>query len=307
MSSSNASCRLDPFPTWLVKKCVDQLAPLITKMINSSLESGTVPENWKVALIVPILKKFGLDLVFMNFRPISNLPFVSKTAEKVVVLQILDHCSAHAPLAACQSSYRKHHSTETALLKVQNDILLSMDRQEVTLLVLLDLSAAFDTIDHDIMINLLENDFGITDQALSWLKSFLSGRKQRVVIGQQQSEDFDLISGVPQGSCLGPILFIIPNRWSKCPVGYFLNGLQSPLLEKSHLASIADAKCCKLQGFPGDYSDCYEEDVSKSFHYDKAGMSQCSKERYFIAGLYKANCNQMYCIGKFLCCRMEYI
>jgi exonuclease III len=209
MSSSNASCHLDPFPTWLVKKCVDQLAPLITKMINSSLESGTVPENWKVALIVPILKKFGLDLVFMNFRPISNLPFVSKTAEKVVASQILDHCSAHAPLAACQSSYRKHHSTETALLKVQSDILLSMDRQEVTLLVLLDLSAAFDTIDHDIMINLLENDFGITDQALSWLKSFLSGRKQRVVIGQQQSEDFDLISGVPQGSCLGPLLFIM--------------------------------------------------------------------------------------------------
>ena len=209
MSSSNASCHLDPFPTWLVKKCVDQLAPLITKMINSSLESGTVPENWKVALIVPILKKFGLDLVFMNFRPISNLPFVSKTAEKVVASQILDHCSAHAPLAACQSSYRKHHSTETALLKVQSDILLSMDRQEVTLLVLLDLIAAFDTIDHDIMINLLENDFGITDQALSWLKSFLSGRKQRVVIGQQQSEDFDVISGVPQGSCLGPLLFIM--------------------------------------------------------------------------------------------------
>ncbi len=130
MSSSNASCHLDPFPTWLVKKCVDQLAPLITKMINSSLESSTVPENRKVALIV---KKFGLDLVFMNFHPISNLPFVSKTAEKVVVSQILDHCSAHAPLAACQSSYRKHHSTETALLKVQSDILLSQKGAKVLL------------------------------------------------------------------------------------------------------------------------------------------------------------------------------
>jgi hypothetical protein len=97
------------------------------------------------------------------------------------------------------------------------------------------------------------------------------------------------------------------NKWSKCPVGYFLNGLQSPSLEESILASIADAKCCKLQGFPGNYSDCYEEDVSQSFHYDKAGMSQCSTERYFIAGLYKANCNQMHCIDKFLCCRMEYI
>ena len=84
-----------------------------------------------------------------------------------------------------------------------------MDRREVTLLVLLDLSAAFNTIDHNIMISMLENDFGITDLALSWLKSFLSGRKQRVVIGQHQSEDFDVTSGVPQGSCLGRILFIM--------------------------------------------------------------------------------------------------
>ena len=84
-----------------------------------------------------------------------------------------------------------------------------MDRQEVTLLVLLDLSAAFDTIDHNIMVDLLESDFGITDNALSWIKSFLSGRRQCAVIEQQQSRDFDLLSGFPQGSCLGPLLFIM--------------------------------------------------------------------------------------------------
>lgn len=94
-------------------------------------------------------------------------------------------------------------------MKVQNDILLAMDRQEVTLLVLLDLSAAFDTIDHMLLVDLLPRDLEVDDLVLFWFKSYLSGRKQRVVIDRQQSRDFDLATGVPQGSCLGPILFII--------------------------------------------------------------------------------------------------
>ena len=138
----------------------------------------------------------------------SNLPFVSKVAEKAVIPQLLGHCNENAPLPTNQSSYRQYHWTETALLKVHNDILMNMDNQQVTLLVLLDLSAAFDTIDHSIMNHILENDFGVTDKALCWLKSFLTDRKQSVIIDNQQSRDFDL-SRVPQGSCLGPILFIM--------------------------------------------------------------------------------------------------
>ena len=96
-----------------------------------------------------------------------------------------------------------------APLKVQNDILLKMDKQEVTLLILLDLSAAFDTIDHGTMLQILENDFGITDTALCWLSSFLVSRKQRVLVNGRQFRDFAVNTGVPQGSCLGPILFIM--------------------------------------------------------------------------------------------------
>ena len=209
MSASKATCQLDPIPTRLVKNCAYELAPVIARMINTSLDSGCVPENWKLALIVPLLKKLGLELVFNSFRPVSNLPFVSKVAEKAVISQLLGHCNENAPLPTNQSSYRQYHSTETALLKVHNDILMNMDNQQVTLLVLLDLSAAFDTIDHSIMSHILENDFGVTDKALCWLKSFLTDRKQRVIIDNQQSRDFDLSSGVPQGSCLGPILFIM--------------------------------------------------------------------------------------------------
>lgn len=154
-SSSKATCQLDPVPTWLVKDCVNELSPIFTRMINFSLTSGSVPSNWKSALVTPILKKTGLELSFNNFRPVSNLLLISKLGEKIVTQQLLEHCHENASLPTYQSAYRQHHSTETALLKVHNDILLNMDNQKITLLVLLDLTAAFDTIDHVTMKNIL--------------------------------------------------------------------------------------------------------------------------------------------------------
>ena len=108
-----------------------------------------------------------------------------------------------------QSTYRKFHSTESALLKVKNDILLNMNSQHVTLLVLLDLSAAFDTIDYGILLEKLRSAFGVRDTALSWIASYLSGRTQQVSIDGTLSMKFDLECGVPQGSCLGPLLFVV--------------------------------------------------------------------------------------------------
>ena len=209
MKSSNATCNLDPIPTWLLKLCASELTPVIMKMINLSLSEGHVPEAWKVAILIPILKKYGLDLVFENFRPVSNLSFVSKATEKAVVSQLFEHCADNAPLPNNQSSYRQFHSTETALLRVHNDILMNMDQQKVTLLVLLDLSAAFDTIDHEILTDILKLEFGVIGNALKWIKSFLSCRKQRINIKQKFSANFTLNCGVPQGSCLGPVLFLL--------------------------------------------------------------------------------------------------
>ena len=113
------------------------------------------------------------------------------------------------PLPKFQPGFRKYHSTETALLKVQNDILMSMDNKAVTLLVLLDLSAAFDTIEQFILLNILRRDFGVVGTALNWFGSFLSGRRQRILVGEKTSDDFNLNCGVPQGSCMGPILFTL--------------------------------------------------------------------------------------------------
>ena len=192
LESSNASCRLDPVPTWLAKSCLDVLTPPITEMFNLSLLSGCVPENWRTAVVIPLLKKPGLDLVYKNFRPVSNLPFISKVVEKAALQQLLVHCEKNAPLPKFQSGFRKYHSTETALLKVQNDVLMSMDNKEVTLLVLLELSAAFDTIEHSILLNILQQDLGVVGTALNWFDSFLSGRKQRIIVGDKTSDDFSL-------------------------------------------------------------------------------------------------------------------
>ena len=207
--SPNKQCSSDPIPTWLLKECLDSLLPVLTLLVNKSLQIGYFPEEWKNALVKPLLKKLGLELVFPSFRPVSNLPFISKLTEKASVNQLSGHMNKVRSLPSGQSAYRPFHSTETALLKVQSDILLNMDDQKVTLLVMLDLSAAFDTIDHSILLETLGSGFGVGGTALKWFTSYLSQRTQQVQIKGTLSEKKQLTTGVPQGSCLGPGLFTI--------------------------------------------------------------------------------------------------
>ena len=178
-------------------------------MINLSLESGVFVSDWKEALLKPLLKKCGLDIAFNNFRLVSNLPYVSKLSEKAAANQLIDHMTTnylHMPL---QSAYKQNHSTESALLKVKNDILLNMEAQKITSLVLLDFSAAFDTVQHDTLLNRLKSRFGVDGRALEWFASYLADRKQRVTVNDDLSSTFPLRQGVPQRSCLGPLLFTV--------------------------------------------------------------------------------------------------
>ena len=181
---------------------------LLSRLSSTSLESGEFPEEWKGALVKPMIKKPKLELI-KNFRPVSNLQFLSKLTEKAVAQQAVSHVITHGLLPVLQSAYRPLHSTETALLRVRNDILLNMNKQQVTLLVFLDLSAAFNTIDHSVLLRRLETQFSFTGTALEWFKSYLSGRFQQVVIDDAISDKFNMDFGVPQGSCLGPLLFSI--------------------------------------------------------------------------------------------------
>ncbi len=207
MKSSTKSYDLDAIPTKLLRKCTDVLLPVITQIINLSLRLGKFPDAWKEAIIIPLLKKLGLDLILKNFRPVSNLIFISKICERIVADQFHDHCSVNSLFTLLQSAYKEGHSTETTLVKVQNDLLRAMDNDEVVLLLLLDLSAVFDTVSHDIMLSRLEHRFGISGTALKWFESYLRGRKQSVLIQGTRSDLQELEWGVPQGSVLGPLLF----------------------------------------------------------------------------------------------------
>lgn len=210
MSSNASTCLLDPIPTHLFKDILPLISEAILKIINTSLENGYVPQSFKFAAIKPLLKKPNLDPdILANYRPISNLPFISKVLEKVVVKQLYRHLQDNSLFEKFQSGYRAHHSTETALLKVTNDLLLAADSGQVSILVLLDLSAAFDTIDHNILLRRLECEIGIRGTALCWFKSYLSERYQFVNVNQQSSTRSKVCYGVPQGSVLGPVLFML--------------------------------------------------------------------------------------------------
>ena len=207
LARSNKSCSLDPVPTWLLKKC-PAIASAMRDVINQSLLEGSVPNSMKDALVTPILKKPGMDATAKSsYRPVSNLSLLSKILEKAVSSQIVAHCDVNALNCSVQSAYKKQHSTETALLKVHNDLLQAVDRSGGAILVLLDLSAAFDTIDHALLLSTLKDRFGIDETALQWFQSYLSDRHQYVVINGARSEPFRLKYGVPQGSVLGPQLF----------------------------------------------------------------------------------------------------
>ena len=201
-------CTLDPIPTWLVKSILPSLEGFLVQMINASLTTGVFPNNLKLASVSALLKKSNLDSEnFGNYRPVSNLPFASKLLEKVVYNQLIDYLSFWKLLDKFQSGFRPHYGVETALLRMMNDILRLRDAGSTIIVILLDISAAFDTLEHSTLISLLEVSFGIQGIELEWFTNYLNNRRQYVKINNCNSSELNIKCGVPQGSLLGPVLF----------------------------------------------------------------------------------------------------
>ncbi len=188
-SAKPTTCMLDPIPSKLLKEVLPEVIDPLLAIINSSLSLGYVPKTFKLAVIEPVVKKkTQLDPKDqVNYRPISNLPFMSKILEKVASSQLYSFLEKNNICEDFQSGFRPSHSTETALIRVTNDLILSSDRGCISLLVLLDLSAAFDTINHNILLNRLENSVGISGSALAWFKSYLSDFHQFIAVNEEVS------------------------------------------------------------------------------------------------------------------------
>ena len=213
ISSKVKSCDLDPVPAPVLKPCLSLLTSI--EIVNRSLTTGYMPECLKTAQIRPLLKKSNLDPEnFKNFRPVSNLPFISKVIKKAVCLQLVNYIETNDLAETFQSAYKSLHSMETALLRVHDDILRAIDNNRSVALLLLDLSAAFDLVDHGILLHRLAFCFGIKGSALSWFQSYLRDGRQYVSVRGESSSFHALHYGVPQGSVLGPnSIFCTPHLW----------------------------------------------------------------------------------------------
>ncbi len=209
-SAKPTTCMLDPTPSKLLKEVLPEVIDPLLAIINSSLSLGYVPKTFKLASIEPLIKKTQLDHKdLVNYRLISNLPFLSKIQESVASAQLYSFIEKNNICEDFKSGFRPSHSTETALIRVKNDLLLSCDHGCIFLLVLLDLIAAFNTIDHNILLNRLENILGISGSALAWFKSYLSDRHQFIAVNEEVSYRSQVQYGVPQGSVLGTLLFTL--------------------------------------------------------------------------------------------------
>ncbi len=187
---------------------------MLVRIVNSSLSDSCVPSSLKEATISPLLKKPTLDPENLkNYRRVYNLPYITKLIEKVVVRRINAHMYQNNLHENYQSAYRQFHSTETALLKVYNDICMAIDGKKCVFLVLLDLSAAFDTVDHPVLLHRFRSTLGMSGNAFQWRHSYFQDRSQRVNILGSFSEPRPLEYGMPQGSVVGPFgfsLYTIP-------------------------------------------------------------------------------------------------
>ena len=226
------STGIDGFKPKNLKDGADVIKGAVTHIINLSLETGVVPNELKSAIVKPLYKKSSrLDVG--NYRPVSILPTISKILERAVYVQMEKHLKDNNILYKFQSGFRTSYSTDTCLINLQDSIRMEISQGKYVGMVLIDLQKAFDTVDHDILLEKLDA-MGFNHN--KWFESYLKGRKQMVVVNDVSSETGEVTCGVPQGSILGPLLFLC-----------YVNDM--PISVKCKLLLYADDSALIVSGF----------------------------------------------------------
>ena len=255
------SCE-DPLPVAILKEVKDEMLPALVVLVNKSLSEGSM-EGIKSSVIDPLLKKAGLDSeIYKNYRPVNDLVFLSKLTERIVKRRIDAHMETNNLHNKKAFGYKTGHSTETMMLGVTSDVLNGFDQNKCTVMMFLDLSAAFDTIDIDKLLEILRDEIGLHGKALEWCKSFLTKRTQRVKINDQFSEKLEVKYGSVQGSVLGPKFFNIYVRSQ--PQVFEENGFETSAFADDSNGSKTFAIQFQYNILKNDVAKCIEQVVKWS-------------------------------------------
>lgn len=229
-SVKSDSVGLDQIPISFVKMLLPLILPAITHLFNSVITKSFFPKHWKSAKVIPRHKN-SRHHTLNDYRPISMLPSLSKSFERVLKKQMVDYMDERSLTFRFQSGFRSGYSTSSALLQVTNDIRINMGKNVATVLLLLDFSKAFDSVSHLLLLRKLETYFGFSSDATRMISSYLSDRSQFVFLNGFHSGVLPVTCGLPQGSVLGPILFSafindLPSRLSHCKSHLFADDFQ---------------------------------------------------------------------------------
>ena len=276
------ACGPDMIPARILRDMAEEISPILTTLFQRTIDLGELPEDWKSANVSPIFKK-GDRFKASNYRPVSLTSLCCKLQEHIITSNVLSHLERHKILTDCQHGFRARRSCETQLLTLVHELAESVDTGGQMDLVILDFSKAFDRVPHRRLLEKI-NHYGIRGQTHGWIKSFLSGRTQQVIVDGATSEKAPVISGVPQGTVLGPLLFLL-----------FINDLPDCVTSRTRL--FADdcivyrniqtpEDCGKLQRDLVSLAQ-WESKWGMSFHPDKCNVLRVTKKRTPFNSTYK--------------------
>ena len=205
--NNSSSYGLDNIDTFIIKLVRPEILPAITHIVNLSISTQTFPSGWKKSKVVPLYKKDD-RLNPKNYRPVTIVPILSKVLERIIFNQMTEYLSSNRLIHPNHHAFRAGFNTTTAMIQMYDGWVQAVESEQIAGVVMLDMSAAFDLVDHELLLHKL-CEYGFEKNSLGWIKSYLDGRKQCVVINGSLSKMLPVNTGVPQGSILGPLLYTI--------------------------------------------------------------------------------------------------